>query len=76
MDSVKEVPQVNIGSNLTSPITLKVISLVPQDKLKRCRFRSTSYSPFVELMAEHLTEAEVETSFSGQPNSPSRLRSY
>jgi hypothetical protein len=41
----------------------------PMNKLKLCRFRSTSYSPVAELMAGHKTEAEMETSFSEQLNS-------
>ncbi|MBU2523358.1 MAG: hypothetical protein KKE23_03665, partial [Nanoarchaeota archaeon] len=39
----------------------------PTFKLNKHRFHTTSYSPFVALIAERLTEAVVATSFSGQP---------
>jgi len=32
-----------------------------------------SYSPATILIAEHLTEATIDVSFSGQPNYPQKL---
>lgn len=41
--------------------------------LNKCGFCMVSYSPVTKLLAEHLTEAYMVASFSGQLNSPSQL---
>jgi hypothetical protein len=38
--------------------------------LNKCRFHMVSYSPVTILIAEHLTEATMDTSFPGQPDCP------
>jgi hypothetical protein len=54
--------------NLNLPICFKGDLLRPMRRLNRHRFRTASYSPVAALIAEGLTEAGMETSFSGQPN--------
>lgn len=45
-------------------------------KLNKWRFRMASYSPVTIFIAEHLTEAAIIVSFSGQPNYPLSLIFY
>jgi hypothetical protein len=66
----ERVPQTIIDVNLNLSICFKGDLLRAIKKLNRCRFRMMSYSPFTILIAKHLTEACMDTSFSGQPKCP------
>ena len=68
-----KVPQTITEINLNLSVCFKGYLLRAIFSRDRCRFRMVSYSPFTTLIAEHPLEANMNTSFPGQPNSPSQL---